>query len=459
MNHNAGFKTFVNDIWLPLIELHGMHAYRFESKYSSSNNHLIAEASGLFIVGCYWSFKNSLKWISKGQQLLETEIVKQHTPKGINREEASEYIQFITDFFLIANLVGERTKNSFSAKYKETLRSICSYISTLMDASGHVPYYGDDDDGKVLSLDFDGSQNNFQSLLTSAAILFEDASFKQTGNKFDLKNYILFGPKAGEKFDALRSKAATTSTNLFQEEGHFLIKKNSDQGEIYLHIDVAVLGYLSIAAHGHADALSFFLHIDGIPYIVDPGTYTYHSYPEWRAYFKGTIAHNTIRIDGLDQATNSGPCLWTDHFEPEILEVSDTKEAIKIQGSHTGYEKIGVKHNRTYQFDKVNDTIIIHDQIVAADQKVHTYELPLHLHPQIRISQEQENQFSISRHHKRSVQLKLDKQLKTTIIRGSENPILGWYSPSFLQKEPTSVIYSTLERAGSFELKTEIHIN
>ena len=459
IEQNDKFKKFVNETWLPLIELHGMHAFRYESKFSSSNNHLIAEASGLFIAGCYWSFKNSSKWIKKGQRLLEKEIVKQHTAKGINREEASEYIQFITDFFLIANLVGERTANGFSANYKETLRNIFSYISTLMDASGHVPYYGDDDDGKVLSLDLDGSQNNFQSLLTTAAVLFEDESFKKTGNQFDLKNHILFGVKEEHKFNLLTSKKPISSTKLFQEEGHFLLKKKTDKGEIYLHIDIAVLGYLSIAAHGHADALSFFLHIDGMPYIIDPGTYTYHSYPDWRAYFKGTISHNTIRVDGLDQATNSGPCLWTDHFDAEILEVSDSKEEIKIKGSHTGYEKIGVKHTRMYHFDKMNDKIIIHDKIEASDQKVHTYEIPLHLHPKILITKKAENHFIIAQPDKRKVSLFLDEQLQTTVVKGSENPILGWYSPSFLQKEPTSVIYSTIDRAGSFELKTEIQIN
>jgi hypothetical protein len=456
---NEKFKKFVTETWLPLIELHGMHAYRYESKYSSSNNHLIAEASGLFIAGSYWSFKGSSKWIKKGQKLLEREIIKQHSPNGINKEEASEYIQFITDFFLIAFLVGERTSHKFSKSYSDTLGKIFAYISHLMDASGHIPYYGDDDDGKVLSLDLDGSQNNFKSLLTSGAILFEDSKFKANGNKIDLKNQILFGKKGEFKFNNLSTQQKPSETKLYEEEGHFILKKNTPKGEIYLHIDVAVLGYLSIAAHGHADALSFFLHIDGTPYIIDPGTYTYHSYPDWRAYFKGTIAHNTIRIDGLDQSTNSGPCLWTDHYDAKVLEISDTKEETKIQGSHNGYEKIGVAHTRTYQFDKVNDRIIILDKIDSVNQNVHSYELPLHLHPNIQITQESENQFSIAQPGKRKVTLLLDKQLKSSIVRGSENPILGWYSPSFLQKKPTAVIYTTIERAGSFELTTEIQIN
>ena len=83
-----------------------------------------------------------------------------------------------------------------------------------------------------------------------------------------------------------------------------------------------VLGFLSVGVllgpYGLADALSFFLEIDGQSYITDVGTYTYHSEPEWRAYFKGTLAHNTIRVDEQDQASNAGPCLWVEHYQPHL---------------------------------------------------------------------------------------------------------------------------------------------
>ena len=42
-------------------------------------------------------------------------------------------------------------------------------------------------------------------------------------------------------------------------------------------MDHGPLGYLSIAAHGHADALAIWWHIDGQPVLVDAGTYLYHA--------------------------------------------------------------------------------------------------------------------------------------------------------------------------------------
>ena len=68
--------------------------------------------------------------------------------------------------------------------------------------------------------------------------------------------------------------------------------------EIRVVADAGPLGYRSIAAHGHADALSFSLSAAGLEFLIDPGTYAYHTQERWRNYFRGTSAHNTVRLDG-----------------------------------------------------------------------------------------------------------------------------------------------------------------
>lgn len=451
---DAAFKKFVDDTWLPLIYLHGIHADNHPSKFSSSNNHLIAEASGLFIAAAYWDFPRSKKWVRKAQKILEREILLQHSPNGVNREEASEYIQFITDFFLLAYIVGERTGNPFSEAYRQMLKKIFEYIYHLMDQSGRAPYYGDDDDGHTFVLSRHGGGNNFQALLAAGAVLFEDPLLKAKAGSFGLKNQLLFGPQGAALFDALPHREALPETRLYPEEGHFFLKKGDAGREFYLHIDTAPLGYLSIAAHGHADALSFFLHVDGQPYIADMGTYTYHSEPEWRAYFKGTLAHNTIRVDGMEQAVNAGPCLWVDHYQAQLVSHAEDDERITIRGSHNGYIQLGVTHTRSCHFYKHTDTIIIEDHIESDGQ--HVYDIPFHLHPDIRVEPAGANEFTLSHPRGRKVILKVDKALSPQLVKGAENPILGWHSPSFLQKQPTTVIYSRLEKEGSFKLTTVI---
>ena len=458
---NEQFKEFTDSTWIPLIYLHGHFAHSHPSKFSSSNNHLIAEAAGLFLAGAYWDFNSSdsKKWAKEGQEILEREIVKQHTENGINREEASEYIQFITDFFLIAYVVGQRTGYPFSKKYETTLAKILEYVYQLMDVKGNVPYYGDDDDGHTFVIEDENQHSsNFRSLLVTGTLLFGNEKLKAKSGAFDLKNQVLFGVEGKSKFEAVKPEFSCESV-LYKEEGHFLIKQgNGIDKEVYLHVDVAPLGYLSIAAHGHADALSFYLHVDGNPIFIDIGTYTYHSEPEWRAYFKGTLGHNTIRVDQQDQAKDAGPCLWVNHFQSELEQCAEDADSIIVRGRHNAYDKLGVRHQRTYRFDKNTEQIRIEDELTVQDETGHLFEMPFHLHPELNVTQLSDNQFKIMPESGRGVLLTLDPQLKPSLVNGSLDPILGWYSPSFLQKGPTNVIYSKLTDAATTTLITEIEI-
>ena len=94
---------------------------------------MIAEYAGLFIATSLWNFKESRKWNKHAKSGLEHEIVRQHSENGINKEEAAEYIQFITDFFLLSYIVGENSENPFSEKYKIQLKAIFSYINNFLD--------------------------------------------------------------------------------------------------------------------------------------------------------------------------------------------------------------------------------------------------------------------------------------------------------------------------------------
>ena len=53
-----------------------------------------------------------------------------------------------------------------------------------------------------------------------------------------------------------------------------------------LTFDHGPVGYLSIAAHGHADTLAVWLSIGDQPVFVDAGTYLYHSSRALRDAFR-----------------------------------------------------------------------------------------------------------------------------------------------------------------------------
>ena len=450
---DAEFDKFVNDVWLPLIFEHAEYSYNHPSLCSSANNHLISEYAGLFVAACGWNIPQRKKRLKYAKAGLEREILLQNTEEGVNREEASEYIQFIDDFFLIAAVVGKFHGVQFSDAYNERLHAMADYMNAMLDCKCNYPMYGDGDDGFVLRPDAGGHFNNFKSLLVSFAVYFDDASFKRADVLWDEKNELLFGAVGREKFVSMPTVAVGFSMDgnrFYPESGHYIFKRVKGVAiaglrETYLHFDAAPLGFLSIAAHAHADALSFILHVDGCPVIVDPGTFTYHTHKELRNYFVSTLAHNTLCVNGKNQANQAGPTLWLSHYRCKTLNVDENF----VEATHDGYRKEGVEHVRKVEFDRDANKFIITDKLNCAEPAV--IEMLFHLHPSVNVEL-QGSTAILEVAGNAKVQMMLDENLSYSIRED------GWYSEHFGVKVPTKFLYAKTNCKGNAVFVTKLHI-
>tara|TARA_Y100001970_G_scaffold168897_1_gene206548 strand:+ start:27380 stop:29272 length:1893 start_codon:yes stop_codon:yes gene_type:complete len=458
LKSNSKFKKFIDETWIPLIYMHCKYSYENPSKFSSANNHLISEYAGLFVATSLFNFKETPKWNLYAKKGLELEIDNQHSINGINQEEASKYISFVTDFLLLSWLVGENTNNKFSENYKLKLKAIFNYIYNFTDKNCNDPSYGDQDDGFCYLLENNNDLNNFKSLLVSAAIIFNKPKFKCKAGSIDFKNLILFGERGKKIYEELELVPLDFKSKFYKKEGHFVLKTMSNNKEIYTHFNASKLGFLSIAAHGHSDALSFTLNINGKPIIVDSGTYTYHSEPNWRKYFMGTLSHNTLRVDRDNQACISGPTMWSKHYKTKVLESFSSNKLDFIVATHDGYKTKGVNHSRKFSFDKQKLEIIVNDKIIITDDKKHFLELPFHFHPKIKL-EKGKNNFIAKLEDEVELEFELDKFLENRLIMGSSEPILGWYSERFNRKVKCPVIYCSKITSDSINIQTKIKIN
>ena len=295
MEERQDVKSFVEECFTPLIYLHCKYSHNYPSKYSSANNHRIAEGVGLFIASSYWNFPESEAWNKSARKIIEHEMVAQHAASGINREETSEYIQFITDYFLVSKVVADRTGKPFTDRYESYLHNAIRYVYELMDCKGGINHYGDADNGRTFILEEDPEHfNNFKSLVVSGAMLYQDEELKSAAGNWDTKNQVLFGKDGQHTFNQVASSTKVHASQFYSNEGRYIFRKRDEEKEILMNFNAAPLGFLSIAAHGHADALSFSLSVDGFTVLVDTGTFSYHTDMPWRNYFKGTLAHNTV---------------------------------------------------------------------------------------------------------------------------------------------------------------------
>ena len=257
---------------------------------------------------------------------------------------------------------------------------------------------------------------------------FNDASFKRTDVVWDEKNELLFGRDGRVKFVSLPTVAAgfTLDRNrFFSESGHYIfrsIKGIAVSGfhETYLHFDAAPLGFLSIAAHAHADALSFILHVDGRPVIVDPGTFTYHTHKDLRAYFVSTLAHNTVCVNAKNQATQAGPTLWLNHYKTKVISCDESSG--EVTATHNGYASDGVSHTRKIQFNRDENEFVIVDALRC--EKAATVEIPFHLHPEATVRLDG-SMAAVDVPGARCVESVLDEKLSYKVCDD------GWYSEHF----------------------------
>jgi len=459
---SADYKKFTDEIWLPLIYQHCFYAYNNPSYYSSANNHLISEYAGLFIANCLWKFEESDKWMQFAIKGLEKEILVQHSANGVNKEEAAEYIQFITDFFLISYVVGEQHGIKFSASYGNMLSKICDYIYHFLDAKGNFPKYGDEDDGRVILPDFDTHSNNFTSILNTAAVLFQKPEWKRPDSEWDIKSELLTAYRNGKAYwNKITPSDIPLESMFYAEEGHFYFKGATDTGkEIYAHLDAAPLGFLSIAAHGHADSLSYFINLDGFPFLVDPGTFTYHTHPEVRKYFVSTLAHNTIAVGDEDQAKLAGPTMWLQHFKSNVESFNKEGDTEKVVASHNGYLKNGVLHRRSFEFHKKQSEFRISDDIIMEGTKETEIRMPFHVHQSVQIQQIDPVNFILSRpgDTELRIHIELSSLLNYEICNAKEENPLGWYSPTFMVKVPSSLVLGSVKLSKSISLETKIKI-
>jgi hypothetical protein len=297
----------------------------------------------------------------------------------------------------------------------------------------------------------------YRSLLTTGAIWFKRGDFKFWGGGIDERNFWLFSKSQIDQYEAMEDDQRERSSRIFPDGGQIILRKGLGAEESVMSFDAGSFGYLSIAAHAHADALSLTLSIGGKPILVDPGTYLYHDGGKWRDYFKGTGAHNTIEIDGQDQALSGGPFMWMTRPEVSIDNIILGRYYDYIQASHAGYQRLNrsLRHERSILFGKREMFWIIKDRLVS--DSPHQIRQQFHFHPQCRLRKYKGNLFLVTLRSEEPVLcIKMDSLLDTSLHQGEEDPVAGWYSPTFGEKVPAITLKGEKGMQGSLLIKTII---
>ena len=443
--------------WLESIYRHAWFVRGYFSLYSSANNHLIGEAAGLFIAALTWPHWPRLgAWLPVARAILEREALLQNAPDGVNREQAVSYQQFVLDLLVLALLAGKANGHPFSIEYESRVEGMLDYLAAIMDAKGNVPMIGDADDGLVVRLAQDDDFSPYRSLLATGAILFRRGDFRFKARTLDDKTRWLL---AGHPDALLRTPSAERlpPRQAFPSGGYYILGCDFETDrEIRLIADAGPVGYRSIAAHGHADALAFTLSVGGLEFLVDPGTYAYHTQGQWRRYFRGTSAHNTLRVDGRDQSQSGGNFMWLRKARAGCSLWSSTAGTDVFEGWQDGYTSLAdpVMHQRRIVLDKTARRVFIEDTLQMAGE--HDIELFFHCSDRCQVEPLRDG-YAVSQEARTLiVSPPRSSEGSSSIHYGSSAPVSGWVSRRFDEKLPSTTIAWRVRLKGDVVLRSEI---
>ena len=239
----------------PRLHLHGWHIERFLSTYFSPIRTFWAKVWRSSPSAC--SARKSRERAAgrhRGWEIVLQQAETQVRPDGFHFEQSVYYHVYALDFFL-SRAPGRKNAIAHPAHLRSHHRQNDAKPSAPFQA-GRPPNFGDDDGGHVI-----GARPFARSPPTRRA------------RRPDLRRHLYHDLPPLPTLHRCRPQGAFAG------------------------------------GHGHADALSIQLMTDGRPVLIDPGTFCYVC-PE-RDRFRGTAAHNTLQVDGRDQATPAVRFAWT----------------------------------------------------------------------------------------------------------------------------------------------------
>ena len=425
------------------IEAHRFWLHRFPSLHSSANNHLVAELAALFLIevacGRGVSIEAERCW---GQLAAETK--KQFHPDGMSAEQSLTYGAFSAEFLLLAYFAGRESGRALPPE-AERLVSFAYHVATFSMPDARLPEIGDNDEGRVVTM----------------CLPEPDYGVAIAEN---LASFLAFGGEnvAGDRLrDALFGRcriAIADGVHHFPDGGATVVRERISGRAAVLTFDHGPLGYLSIAAHGHADALSLTLSLDGRAVLVDPGTYLYHSGREWRDWFRGTRAHNTLNICGVNQSIIAGPFMWSHKARARFEGGEMAPGAWQLAASHDGYtRRFGVTHRR--EIVRLGDGLSVRDTLHGEGAQREA-EIVFQLAPELKPTVNG-REVRIRSGAEPLASLLLPEQGIVCVTRGGDldgGMPVGWVSTAFGSKQPGARV-SWRGQVGERPVETRILID
>jgi uncharacterized heparinase superfamily protein len=290
-------------------------------------NHLFANAKALVFAGVYFVGPEADRWLVKGLRTLATEMPEQILADGGQFERSPMYhalaLEDVLDLWNLLHAFPDAVPGRYR-DFAQSLSEVAGRMRRWLAAMCHP-------DGEIS--------------------FFNDAAFGIAPTADELEAYArrLGFPALAQPTDGVTHLA---------ESGYIRVQR----GPLVALLDVAPVGPDYLPGHAHADTLSFELSLFGQRVLVNSGTSEYGLGAE-RLRQRGTAAHNTVTVDGLNSSEVWGGFRVARRARPFDMRIDQRDGAIAVSCSHDGYRRLPGSpiHRREWRFEgsaiTVRDTV------------------------------------------------------------------------------------------------------
>jgi uncharacterized heparinase superfamily protein len=368
-------------------------------------NHLLKNAKALVFAGALLEAPESRRWRRLGQQILREQIAEQILPDGGHIERSPMYHAWILDDLLdIQHLFESCPPDSpeCAREVSQGINRMGHYLSQIIHPDGEIPLFNDS------QLD----------VTRPTAQILSDAG----------------APVEKPLPSGIEVKAMC-------DTGYATIRDTTARS--FLIFDCGPLGPDYQPGHGHSDVLSYELTLQGQRVIVDTGVSSYEQGPE-RYYERSTAAHNTIRVDGLEQAEIWGGFRVGRRPTVSPIRCGEIADCQFVGGTHFGYQHLDVVHSRSIIRLKGDSWVFVDTLSGKGRHKVESF---IHLHPGVRLLPCTETQIASPDTMMPRWVFEFEglRYLFMVLGDGIITQTQAWYSPGFAIRLCQPVIHWTLE--------------
>lgn len=315
------------------LQQHAEYLSHHLSFYSSPYNHLVGEATGLYLISLMLDgvVAKSGRWRRLAVEVLRTQGPKQFYNDGFCVEQAVSYHFFTLGFLSIA-LLAARNSGDDLADLAACVKKAFVTGKRFQASDGTWPAIGDLDSARAIPSSI-SSAWDFCSLCNFASVFFEEPSLKCGQAAGEEVDWFL-GPAGVAKWNRWERDEDSPRSVVLRESGYAI----ASFGDHWLLFDAGPIAAgvhcdsTPSVAHGHADTLQLLYQFKGYPVLQDSGIASYYAPQGWVEHFRSAAAHNTIEVEDAAPVRSAGKLSWSFTAPAPRLESQVGRDSVMFCG-------------------------------------------------------------------------------------------------------------------------------